>query len=517
MDEQGTTRAALYARLSHPNDESVAYQMERLCDEALRRGWKVVGEFRDDGKSGYSETVRRKGYEALLQAILDGKVDVVFSRDADRLFRRDAERARFMATCDEGGTRLVDYLYGGRRNLDDAADRRAFRQEGSDAEYESDVKSNRLRQMHDRKGENGEWSGGGRRPFGFDVVDAMGRVNPKLANGEPRYKPYKLVVKKAEAKVLRDAAKRVLAGGSLHSIVTAWNDGPKPVRKDSGSRWTITDVRRVLLSPQVAGIRVHGRVVKRGGKKVHEVVGTTRGNWDSILSEAEHELLKLKLNDPTRRPRVRATNEQRHVLAGLVFCKECGSRMGGREQTRRNGKRRQYVCNSANGGCSRVGITAPDLEMYVIERAHGRWELRLAEGGNGSNRDPVDDGLLRELAELKNRKADLGTLFADGLMDATQVHAATKRLDERIGAIEKLMSTQLDRARPHATSWSDFLANLDRDADEWAAQLRAGELPGEEAAETNLWLRSLVSRIEVSKARAQGVRFDPGRVAIRWA
>jgi site-specific DNA recombinase len=465
VEDKGATRAALYARLSHPNDESVAYQMQRLCEEALRRGWQVVGEFTDDGKSGYSETIRRSGYKALLQTILDEKVDVVFARDADRLFRRDAERARFMATCDEGGTRLVDYLYGGRRNLDDPSDRRAFRQEGSDAEYESDIKSNRLRQMHDRKGGNGEWSGGGRRPFGFDIVDATGRVNPKLEKGEPRYKPYRLVVNKAEAKVLRDAAKKVLAGASLHSIVTAWNDGPRPVPKDSGSRWTITDVRRVLLSPQVAGIRVHGRLVRRGGKNVREVLGSAPGNWERILSEAQHELLKLKLNDPSRRPRVTPRTDQRHVLAGLVFCRECGSRMGGRVQNRKNGRRRQYVCNSANGGCSRVGITAPDLEFYVIERAYGRWEARLAaEGESEAEPSEVDDGLLRELAELKTRKADLGTLFADGLMDASQVHAATKRLDERIGTIDKLMSTQLNHAKTPVASWSDFLANLDRDA-----------------------------------------------------
>jgi len=32
-----------------------------------------------------------------------------------------------------------------------------------------------------------------------------------------------------------------------------------------------------------------------------------------------------------------------------------------------------------------------------------------------------------------------------------------------------------------------------------------------------MWLRSLIARIEVSKARAQGVRFDRARVTIKWA
>jgi site-specific DNA recombinase len=517
VDDNGATRAALYARLSHENDESVAYQLDRLRDAVLRRGWCVEGEYQDDGKSGYSG-VRRPGYEHLLSSVLAGKVDVVFARDTDRLFRQDKERLRFVGTCEEGGVNLVAFLFGAQRDLRDPADRRALRQEGSDAEYESDVRSSRLRARHDRKAENGEWSGGGRRPFGYDIVDASGRVNPKLARYEPRHKPYKLVVNKDEAKVLRDAAKKVLAGASLHSIVTAWNDGPRPVRKDSGSRWTITDVHRVLLSPQVAGIRVHSRRVKRKGKWVREVLGTAPGKWQGILSEAEHQLLRLKLTDPSRRPRVPAVSEQRHVLAGLVFCKACGSRMGGRVQNRKNGRRRQYVCSSANGGCSRVAITAPDLEFYVIERAYFYWEARLAtESPKDSEPSEVDEGLLRELAELKTKKAGLGGLYADEVLDATQVHAATKRLNERISSIEKLMNSQLDRARTPASSWSDFYANLERDAAEWESQLRAGELPRDDSAETNLWLRSMISRVEISRARAQGVRFDRDRVAIRWA
>ena len=382
MDDRVSTRAALYARLSQPNDESVTYQLDRLEQEAERRGYEIVGEFQDDGKSGYSG-VRRPGYEDMLSSILDGKVDVVFARDTDRLFRQDKERLRFVGACEEGGVNLVAFLFGAQRDLRDPADRRALRQEGSDAEYESDVRSSRLRLRHDQKAENGEWSGGGRRPFGYDLVDSSGRVNPKLSRDEPRYKPYKLVINKAEAKVIRNAAKNALAGASLHSIVTAWNDGPHPVRKDSGSRWTLTDVRRVLLSPQVAGLRVHARRLRRNGKWVREVLGTVPGKWQGILSEVEHELLNLKLNDPSRRRRVPALTEQRHVLAGLVFCGECGSRMGGRVQKRKNGRRRQYVCNSANGGCSRVGITAPDLEFFVIERAHGYWEAKLGAEQDG--------------------------------------------------------------------------------------------------------------------------------------
>ncbi len=60
-------------------------------------------------------------------------------------------------------------------------------------------------------------------------------------------------------------------------------------------------------------------------------------------------------------------------------------------------------------------------------------------------------------------------------MEATQVHVATKRLDERVNAIQKQLSTQLDARREPTISWTEFFENLERDTAEWETRLRAGE------------------------------------------
>ena len=67
-----------------------------------------------------------------------------------------------------------------------------------------------------------------------------------------------------------------------------------------------------------------------------------------------------------------------------------------------------------------------------------------------------------------------------------------------------------------ATDWADSWETFEQDAAAWEARLRGGELTAEESSETNVWLRSLIARVDIQKARAQGIRFDANHVRLRW-
>src|SRR6266511_5634767 len=102
MSTQPDVRAAVYARISRAseNDSLGVERQAVLCRQlAAERGWKVVGEFSDNGRSAYTRGLRRDGYDRLLQAIAWGKVDVVLTYHVDRLFRQDKERLRFYEVC----------------------------------------------------------------------------------------------------------------------------------------------------------------------------------------------------------------------------------------------------------------------------------------------------------------------------------------------------------------------------------------------------------------------------------
>jgi DNA invertase Pin-like site-specific DNA recombinase len=58
-----------------------------------------------------------------------------------------------------------------------------------------------------------------------------------------------------EAKLIRDAAKRFMAGASWSGLVKYFNDsGVSPV---SARAWTMVSIRQILLSPAIAGIAIY--------------------------------------------------------------------------------------------------------------------------------------------------------------------------------------------------------------------------------------------------------------------
>ena len=231
-------------------------------------------------------------------------------------------------------------------------------------------------------------------------------------------------------------------------------------------------------------------------------------DWDTHLA------LVATLSDPQRRPSTEARQARRWALAGLVRCGTCGSRMDGRAQNRAvasggTSERRQYVCNSANGGCSTVAITAPDLERHVIG-----WALDNApepdaepDRGRASATAGDDADALRRLRELEERKRGLGGAYAEGLMTPAQVREATVLLDREIAETRGHLSSaeRVPQPRTYLRTVGQFWDFVEG---------KTSELPAEGAEATNEFLRWAIDRVSVGPARARGIRFDESRVEI---
>ena len=80
-------RAAIYARVSTSNGQTVANQVEALREVAARQGWEVVAEHLDEGISGTRGRERRPGLDAVLRAVTRREVDLVAAWSVDRLGR----------------------------------------------------------------------------------------------------------------------------------------------------------------------------------------------------------------------------------------------------------------------------------------------------------------------------------------------------------------------------------------------------------------------------------------------
>lgn len=199
-------RAAIYTRISqdrYADDPARAgagvtrqrQDCEKLCKA---RGWPVVEVYTDNDTSAYDGR-RRPAYEALLADIEAGRVNAVVVWHLDRLHRRPIELEGFMVLCERRGVTLATVT--GDIDLGTDTGRLHARIMGAVARSESERKSVRGARAARQRAEQGRRNGH-TRAFGHDG----NRVVP------------------AEAKVIRQAARRILAGESLAAVTRDLND-----------------------------------------------------------------------------------------------------------------------------------------------------------------------------------------------------------------------------------------------------------------------------------------------------
>jgi DNA invertase Pin-like site-specific DNA recombinase len=269
--------------------------------------------FKDEGRSGYSGEFR-PDFEDMLKFLNKGDVQVLISRHHDRLTHNAEDFDRLMKICSKSNIKISTYT-GGELDLSTASGGFYGFMETGRSWYESAIRSQRVKDAVEPNARAGKRTGGGSRPFGYKII----RQN--LGKGAPRR--YRIVgeeLEPAEADAVREAVSRVLRGESLRSIAFDFNKrgikpaGGKKNGKSKIDKWQGSTLRRVLISPRIAGLREHhGEVV---GKAV----------WPGIIDEATHDRLVGLLEDRSRRP-LNYGRPRVHPLAGLVYCGSCGGRL----------------------------------------------------------------------------------------------------------------------------------------------------------------------------------------------
>ena len=131
-----------------------------------------------------------------------------------------------------------------------------------------------------------------RRPYGYERVG--GTV---VTVGDRKvFRGGEVIIVESEAKELRDAATKLLAGATLGSCVRDLEDRGVPTVH--GKPWTVTALRRALVNPRTAGMaHYHGAVVGAGA-------------WPPIFTQDLHARLIAHLTDPA----LCTTPPQRHQV-----------------------------------------------------------------------------------------------------------------------------------------------------------------------------------------------------------
>lgn len=324
--------AAVYCRISDDREGAglgVARQeadCRAICD---KEGWMVADVLVDNDRSAYTGK-RRPAYETLLEGLQTGRWQVVVAWHPDRLTRSPRELETLIDVL-EASKVTVRTVTAGEYDLATASGRMTARVVGAVARHESEHKAERQRRKHREIAENGGDAGGG-RCFG--------------------YRDDRLTVDPVEAELVRQAARAILDGRTLRSVVVEWTD--KGVPTVLGAPWRSQVVRRLLMSPRIAGFREYdGRLFK--------------AQWEPLVDEVTWRRLRAVLSDPARS----ASRGPRSYLltGGLAVCgiEGCGAGLVARPKA---DGRRCYVCASPPmfKGCGKIRILADEFEKDVAER-----------------------------------------------------------------------------------------------------------------------------------------------------
>jgi DNA invertase Pin-like site-specific DNA recombinase len=427
--------------------------------------------YSDNDISAYSGK-RRPGYRKLLADIQSGVVDVVIAWHTDRLHRSPAELEEYIEVCER---RRVDTVtvQAGEMDLSTASGKLVARMLGAAARHESEHKAERVRRARQQAAEKGEAHG----PLGYGYK-ADQTIDPE------------------QAEIVRELARRILAGETLYSIAADLNCRCLPTPGGNVGAWRSVTIRQTIMRAALAGWRE--RRVDARGKPGQNKPGefVARGSWVPILDRQVVEDVRRLLNDPARR-----TSRRRPIslLTGVVQCSKCHSPMSySFDQRYGTGK---YVCAAQPGlgRCGGTGIVGQPVDDMVSEavlnmlvssaiptaRKRSQGDLTAAE---------------RELVEARRDRQELAAQRAAGDISGEEWSAMRRVLTNRIKRAEdaiaaaggSLTALQGVPTGPRARRW-------------WT---------GSDMDQRRLVVRALIESVPIYPAtvKSKSGLFDPARV-----
>jgi len=464
-------RAAVYDRVSKDkrgDARSVGQQEAENRAVCAAAGWAVEAVYTDNDRSASRfATKDRPDWQRLSAELEAGSYEVLVLWEPSRGSRDLVVWATLLAVCRARG--VLIHITSHNRTYDprEAREWRTLAEDGVDSGYESEKTSARITRS-------------------VAMNAAKGRPHGKLLYGYRRtYDPASgamvaQVPDEATAPVVREAARRVLAGETPNAVARDYNRRGVAAPRGSERGWDLTQVRRLLVNPGYAGKRVHrGEVVADAG-------------WPALIDPADHAALVAKLTDPRRR--TQHDSAVRHLLSGILRCGVCGSTVRVQKQ---RGAYQAYMCVNGFHTARKMAWVDEYVEAVIIERLSRPDVAELLASGDSDDADVLT--ARREVAELRAR--------LDGFYDAA---AAGDVTPAALARIEATLTPRIAAAeqRSYPRRVSPVVAQLagDHAAEVWA------ELPITAKREVITTLMD----VRLLKGRT-GVRtFDPSLVEITW-
>lgn len=437
-------RAVIYARISRDTEGTqlgVNRQLEDCRQTASARGWTVVREYVDNDVSA-SRRKPRPEYERMMRDLAAGAADALVVWSTDRLARKPRENEDILELHDTHGIQLANV--GGEIDLSTAQGQFMFRTMGNIAAHETKHMSERHKRKARERAENG--LPGAKVPYGWT------RVYDMLAEG--RQAPGHDVAHEDQARVVREMTERLLAGESVRSIAARLNERGEPT-PNGAPKWITSTVRRILLRPTNAGLRVHHG----------EIIG--KSTTEPLITEDQFYSVRSILQDPARR--LSPGNRPKYLLTSLAMCGACGAKLlfaSGRKNSRGGRAAPSLSCRE----CGKVLRSMPFVDGIVERVVLGRLERTDALEAFAQAPLGKTDELRTRRSGLQGRLDDAADLYAAGAITAeqltrinTQVRPELERVNEALADLAPATAARTIMGPGAAERWADATIETRRD------------------------------------------------------
>lgn len=425
LQNQQTAKVAIYARRS-PEDkanrinmfrgdgvsDSIESQILELQQAAQQMGFPFVREYYDDNISG--TTFIRKDFTRLLEDIQAGTVNTVIIKDLSRLGRDYIESGRYQEIIfPELGTRLIALNDGYDSETGAGTDMAAFKNVYNDM-YVKDT-SKKTRSALRARAVAGKYLSSGIYGYQKDPNDK----NHLIPNPET-------------APIVQRIFSMTIGGQSFRSIARTLSDegvltpsaykGLTPRRADyRPTDWNPISIRDMVRDEQYLGKTVYGKTrkvsykSKKLVKNAQEERIVIEGTHKPLVSEA----IWKRANEVADLHCKSATGGEPHMLAGLLYCADCGSSIT-------VGAYNSFVCRRyktygrSENGCTGHHIPSDllfatvwaSIRDVITEAQIDRDGLVARLSGVGHKRQKAAlDAAVKERQRAEKRLAEVGALL----------------------------------------------------------------------------------------------------------
>ena len=326
--------AGIYIRLSQEDkdkkyesdSESVTNQKEILRDYCLKNSFNLIDEYVDDGFSGTN--FDRPGFIRMIEDIKNKKINMVIVKDLSRLGRDHVMTGYYIETFfPENRVRFISIVenYDSMKNQA-SNDSSTFIIACND--YYSKQNSLKIRNVLDSKRKDGKFIGS--KPCYGYMRDPNDKGHLIIdSNTAPYVK--KMFEWRANDIGISEIATRLTKLGA--PTPSAYKNLPISSRVKEKNIWTIHSVKKILQNRMYTGDMVQHtqtNISYKSKKKItldQSLWVIVENTHEPLVDKETFRIINKKRNNHNRTVE-KKTDRPIRLLEGLIFCKECGNRLG---------------------------------------------------------------------------------------------------------------------------------------------------------------------------------------------